>query len=152
MNARFEELVGKTLVGADGLEVGSEELILRFSDFSVYKLWHNQDCCEGVDIQDICGDLNDLIGEPLVVAEQAESGDRWEGLPEYGDSWTWTFYRLATRKGMVVIRWLGQSNGYYSESVDFERLSSDAEEAKARAEWMEMRLPKSSPPSGRARL
>lgn len=26
------------------------------------------------------------------------------------------------RKGYITVRWLGESNGYYSEEVDFERV------------------------------
>lgn len=72
---------------------------------------------------DIVGDLNDLIGQPLLMAEEVENERdvNPEGVtaPQYQDSFTWTFYKLATVKGYVTISWYGESNGYYNESVSF---------------------------------
>lgn len=72
------------------------------------------------------GGIDDLIGSPIVVAEEVvhDQDVNPEGVivPEYQDSFTWTFYKLDTAKGGVTIRWYGDSNGYYSESVDFERV------------------------------
>jgi hypothetical protein len=69
-----------------------------------------------VSIEDIVGDLDDLIGAPLLRSEERTQDDPSR---EY-DSGTWTFYEFATIKGSVTIRWYGSSNGYYSESVSFE--------------------------------
>ena len=64
------------------------------------------------------------LGEPLLMAEESTSGKHPEGYTpsEYEESFTWTFYKFATRKGYVDVRWLGESNGYYSESVDFDEV------------------------------
>ena len=90
---KFEDLKGKVLAKVENKN--DEELVFTTTDGEVYKLYHCQDCCESVTIEDICGDLNDLIGEPLLVAEEVEHEQdvNPEGVPtqEYQDSFTWTW-------------------------------------------------------------
>src|ERR1700674_5472991 len=115
----FNTLVGKTL---KFVEQGDDSIKFTTEDGEVYRMYHSQDCCESVAIEDINGDLSDIVGFPVLMAE-ANTGERPADRPltanDYVDSETWTFYRIATIRGTVVIRWLGESNGYYSESVDF---------------------------------
>ena len=114
---KFEDLVGKVLVS---VENKGDEMIFTLDNGEAYKLYHDQDCCESVGIEDVIGDLNDLVGSPILMAEEVTSDTNPEGITkEYQDSFTWTFYKLATIKGYVTIRWYGESNGYYSESVDW---------------------------------
>lgn len=114
----LNDLMGKTLTRIE--RVGDEELIFRVNDNEAYKFYHEQDCCESVTIEDIVGDLDDLIGSPILMAEETsnhEENAEWESV-------TWTFYKFATLKGYVTVRWCGSSNGYYSESVYFTRLGT----------------------------
>lgn len=114
----FENLLGKTLLSCE--RIGNDRIEFVCDDGSEYALYHDQDCCESVTVEDICGNLSDLIGSPLLQAEESASNENPAGInPEDQDSFTWTFYKLATLKGYVTIRWYGESNGYYSESVDF---------------------------------
>lgn len=79
-----------------------------------YSLYHDQDCYESVYIESISGDLTNLEGSPILRAdEKIHTSDA------DGGSCTATFYTFATAKGYVDIRFNGESNGYYSESVDF---------------------------------
>lgn len=97
-----------------------EELILEFTDNTILKFYHNQDCCESVYLEDICGDLDDLIGNPILELVAISSQNQPKNIPpKGGESETWTFYKISTIKGSVTIRWYGTSNGYYSEEVDF---------------------------------
>ena len=119
--ANVKELLGKTLT--DVYQVGVDQLVFETTEGEKYQLSHYQDCCESVEIESIVGDLADLVGEPILMAEEATSDKNPEGFSkEYQDSFTWTFYKFATRKGYVDIRWYGESNGYYSESVNFDKV------------------------------
>ena len=110
-------MIGKTFINVTKLDA---ELLFEAEDGMKFTFYHTQDCCENVYIEDVNGDLSDLIGAPMVMAEESTNNDRelLEGR-EY-ESFTWTFYKFATNKGSVTVRWLGESNGYYSERVDLE--------------------------------
>lgn len=118
----FSSLIGKTLTE---VRVDDDEIVFVADDGTSYKMYHSQDCCESVDIEDITGDLQDLVGSPIIRAEENSNNDTPDSeLEDRGDeSYTWTFYRISTAKGLVVIRWYGSSNGYYSEAVSFCKVS-----------------------------
>ena len=57
------------------------------------------------------------------MAEEATNSDDPPPTSDYApESYTWTFYKLATVRGYVTIRWFGSSNGYYSETASFARI------------------------------
>lgn len=112
-------MIGKTITEVRHLEQGSDSVVFECADGTEYTMYHDQNCCESVYISDVEGDVSDLTGSVVVVAESVDSSEQPAPPDNYVDSYTWTFYRIATEKGFVVIRWLGESNGYYSESVDF---------------------------------
>lgn len=153
MDTSLETLMGLTLKSVT--QVGDNEIHFVTANDRVFKMYHSQDCCESVYIESIVGDLNDLVGTPILLAVESSRSDtdkfltaeaiamlspqelaeytaqRLVPLPEQENtdsSFTWTFYKLATIKGYVDIRWYGTSNGYYSESVSFSEVVNEYEE------------------------
>lgn len=97
-----------------------DELVFKTADGEIYRMYHEQDCCESVSLEDVVGDLDDLVGSEILIAEEVDGETPVDYKFDYEpESYTWTFYKFATRKGYVDLRWLGSSNGYYSESVSF---------------------------------
>ncbi len=133
----IDQIIGKTIFHIEKIGV-ENEIVFHCTDGTSYKMYHSQDCCESVYLEDINGDLNDLIGTPIVTAYESTSRELSEleklrqveaaldGDEEYDSdrSFTWTFYRLSTMKGTVVLRWYGTSNGYYSETATVEEVPS----------------------------
>lgn len=140
----MQDLVGLTFVK---IITDDEEVVFTTDLGDRYKMYHEQDCCENVQLEDIVGDITDLLDTPILLARESSSEDRQEAEMDLldgedyvmhklassppvtdlfgADSQTWTFYLFSTIKGSVTLRWHGESNGYYSESVDIIKYSTD---------------------------
>lgn len=79
------------------------------------KMYHKQECCEHVWIEEIHGDLQALIGYPLTTAEVFTR----DGHKRYGNDQMFTFYRIGNERHLATIRWCGESH-YYSIGVTVE--------------------------------
>lgn len=122
----FGEFIDKTFTKIERgrSSEGNDALTFTTSEGEVYRMTHEQDCCESVGIDSIIGDLDSLIGHVILKAEERIvcNEDPDEVTKEnddfyYDESFTWTIYTLATSENSATIKWLGSSNGYYSESV-----------------------------------
>jgi hypothetical protein len=109
----YNKLIGKTVKSAQAV---GDEFKIQFNDGSSVLLYHEKDCCESVTIEDICGDVSDLIDGVINEFECVTNSDDPMGK-DMCESFTWSFYKISTNKGGIVIRWFGESNGYYSETV-----------------------------------
>jgi hypothetical protein len=113
----FSDLIGKTLTNIF-VSGDNSEITFITNDNKKYIMYHNQSCCESVEVEDICGRLTDLVGVPILDAYESTNSDNPKN--NHDECFIWTFYNISTMKGYVTIRWYGVSNGYYSVSVTFE--------------------------------
>lgn len=116
----FGALVGLVI---DNVIVSDSNIDFEVGD-DVYRLYHEQDCCESVYVEDFCGDKEDLVDSPVQFARVDTNVNR-EPVYKGEESYTWTFYNIGTLKGSVNIRFYGSSNGYYSEGVSFVLVDGD---------------------------
>lgn len=114
----FSELVGKTIEWVKvGTDIDNSTTVLFLcKDGSTYSMYHEQDCCETVTLEEIAGDWRDITGSSVVKAEEVtEENPKIE--EEYDGYGLWTFYKIETPRGSVTLRWYGESNGFYSVAV-----------------------------------
>lgn len=117
----FWKLRGKVL---KKIEKDDSSIHFYTQDNCHYLMCHEYSGEDSAWIADICGDLNDLIGQTIVVVEMVDSSG-WKG-EDYGDRWV--FYIIATNKDTITIRWNGYDSDYYSVEVDFFEYIEDMEE------------------------
>jgi hypothetical protein len=114
----YSDMIGKIFTKVERTRHNHEDrLVFHEADGTRHEFYHSQDCCESVNIEDICGELSDLEGAFFCMAEETIN----RGSDDEHESFTWTFYKFATTKGYVTVRWFGHSNGYYGEGVSYRR-------------------------------
>jgi hypothetical protein len=117
----INEMLGKTLRMVT--QNGNQSIDFEAETGERWVMHYVPDCCAHAEIEDVVGDLQDLVGAPLLMAEEStNSTDPQKALYCVEDSYTWSYYRFATVKGYVTIRWYGSSNGYYAEAAQIDRL------------------------------
>lgn len=114
------------LIKAEGIYKGSELIVFYGKSGYAVKMFHEQNCCEHVSVESI--DNPDDIYTDTSFCRITESTNSSEDNGDMSYSYTWTFYNIQTDKGWATIRWYGESNGYYSEAVNFEILKIVDEE------------------------
>jgi hypothetical protein len=76
MESNISELLGKIITKIDKSD---DEILFTIDDGTQYRMYHSQDCCESVYVDDIADDLNDLIGSQITMAEEITSNEN----PDY---------------------------------------------------------------------
>ena len=112
-SCNIKDMVGKKVLGI----YYDEENFQILTDDCVYAFYHEHSCCERVYLTQVDGISDKIIGSRIVIAEEVVD----EKDTEYGHI-TWTFYKIGTTKGMIDFRFQGESNGYYSETVDLVKI------------------------------
>lgn len=116
---KFKDLIGETLEFVDVDEQENQILLTTKSGRRIL-IYHDQGCCESVRIVDTLGNWHDLIGKVIVEVEEdiIDSGDH-DGY----DSKTETTLTFKVDGSTVISKWIGESNGFYSESVDITEIT-----------------------------
>lgn len=118
----FFDLKGQTLSAITPIPSREEFFSFHQGDKLVGYLQHRQDCCENVDFIKCIGEPADVLNSPITLAETDNPSEdpSWHTPPHSAnESFTWSVFILETAKGRVELWFLGESNGYYGESVDF---------------------------------
>ena len=109
--SKFEQIQGMTITAVVYKET-NESLLIHLNTH-VLEMIHHQECCETVYLAEVVGSFEDLIGYPLLEVSESIVDISTEDM-----SSTASYYNFRTVKASVQLRWLGESSGYYSETVD----------------------------------
>lgn len=117
-----KSMVGSVVKSID-IDESNDDCLITLEDGRQFKIEHSQDCCEKVRFYDAKGNVHSLVGKKLTdvtedygLSQEDEDGRKAED--EAYDSYTWSVYKFQTDNDTVILRWFGESNGYYCETTD----------------------------------
>lgn len=117
-------LVGERIAYID-VDEGNYEILITTVSGDTIMIYHDQKCCETVSIESTEGDWYALKGKVVVETVHEESqAEVPPGLGSNLDSCTRSTLKLRVDDATVISRWIGVSNGFYSESVDIAEIAS----------------------------
>jgi hypothetical protein len=114
-NIDINDLVGQTIVSIDNLEYNSSCVYFNTEKY-IFTMFHEPQCCESIYIDDICGDISDILNTPIIAAYESfkEKNFFSSKIGELSPHDNWTFYNIATVKGDLSIIWRGEQSNYSS--------------------------------------
>jgi len=126
----FKELESQFISSIDIDE--KHDVVTIDTTTGTYRLQHHQDCCEHVGIHIVLGSVEAVLNQKVVIAKESASElppeepefETAREAEEYEpESETWSLFEIETENGgKLSILWHGESNGYYSEGVDFRKV------------------------------
>lgn len=122
----LDRLKGEIVSHVD-VDKTKSEILITMQSGKQYMIFHEPDCCETVEIdrsQDGDGDIVSLIGKRIESVSLDEESQKDPPPSEYSESWTRARVTFRTNSETVVSRWIGESNGYYSESITIAEILS----------------------------
>ena len=130
--SEFFSLKGKVIVNVL-ISTFIESIDFFTSSGEVFRLKHDQDCCENVEFVNLTFvNFPSIFKSEIIEAEEDSGCDDppWYSSKYIQDRHTWTNYRIKVANGNEIRFWvLGQSNGCYNETMLFTQiLNSDSEE------------------------
>ena len=105
-----ESFLGACLIEPDSYKL---PLHIQSTDGRRWRFVHYQSCCESVGLKTFSGTW------PLGPITEATFEEERGQVDVYGSS-TLTTLRLSDGQNTIIIEFLGESNGYYSEDVSLE--------------------------------
>ena len=119
------DLIGKTIASVECVD--SDTVRFTCSTGERYHMYHSQACCEIVRIVHETGTEFPTPSTVLYAAEEDVPAAGVTTIPtDYSHTWTTYTFILRTADNRIMpwqITWLGESDGYYSESVGFDKIN-----------------------------